>query len=321
MKELRAISLGSVAAAALWRGSFTARILGSFRRACNLVSDDGEIIALVHRQAGNGPLNVVLAGDDIPFHLWDVHLPVARRGADLLVGNQGVIFLDEAEVWEPLPWPDFERQKLSTSLADLHRHLLRAVAPRHGLLTLLFCTAEAAENAENNERSSSKISAPSAGRKHTLAAAFWERAWLEIQGLMEALRQREPGSIALHAGKLAGMGPGLTPSGDDFLAGLMWGLRVWPCSLEESRPGLEGTIELIYEAARKRTTLLSAAFLRLAKEGLPDETWQDLLAVLAGGAERQAELQKVAERALKRGATSGADALAGFLSPYLFSLR
>ncbi len=331
MKRLRAISLGSVAAATLGRGSFTARILGSSSRACNLILDTadlvsaegGEVVALVHRQAGNGPLNVVLAGDDIPFHRWDIHLPVVCRGDDLLLGNHWAISLAGARVWAPHPWPHFEHQRLSTSLAGLYRYL-RAAAPRRGLLTLLFCTAENAEQtsskqlAANSQTSAS--SAPSAVRKSALAVAFLERARLEIQGLMGALLKGELGAIALHAGNLAGLGPGLTPAGDDFLAGLMWGLRVWPCSLEESRLGLEDAIELMYEAARKRTTLLSAAFLGLAKEGLPDETWQDLLIVLAAGAGRQAELKRVAERVLNRGATSGADALAGFLCPYLCSL-
>lgn len=315
-KKLRAISLGSVAAATLWRGSCTARILGSFSRACNLVIDDGGVVALVHRQVGNGPLNVVLAGDDIPFHLWDVHLPVVT-GDDLLLGNRWVISLDEAEVWKPLPLPDFERQKLSTSLADLYRYL-QARAPRHGLLTLLFEPSSPLPASPLMEPGESH-SAVRGAERFSLSAAFLERAWVEIQGLMEALLNRDSESIALHAGKLAGMGSGLTPSGDDFLAGLMWGLRVWPHSLEESGLGLEGAIELMYEAARKRTTLLSAAFLRLAKEGLPDETWQDLLVVLATGATWQGELKRVAERVLNRGATSGADALAGFLSPYLFS--
>ena len=40
----------------------TGRVLASFERVCDLVTDDGEVVALVWGGIGNGPLNAVLDG-------------------------------------------------------------------------------------------------------------------------------------------------------------------------------------------------------------------------------------------------------------------
>jgi hypothetical protein len=73
--------------------------------------------------------------------------------------------------------------------------------------------------------------------------------------------------------------------------------------------------QIIFEAAEGRTTLLSRAFLRSAKEGLFGENWHELLAALING--EPVGIRRAARRVLSSGATSGGDALAGFLSLYL----
>ena len=104
---------------------------------------------------------------------------------------------------------------------------------------------------------------------------------------------------------LAGWGPGLTPSGDDFLAGLM--LSLWAREGEAARP----LCVRIAAAAAPRTTRLSGAFLRAAAEGLADERWHALLHTLATGPE--AAIARTAQAVLAFGASSGLDMLTGFL--------
>ena len=96
------------------------------------------------------------------------------------------------------------------------------------------------------------------------------------------------------ARQLAGLGPGLTPSGDDVLLGVMYALWVW-------RPD-EPLIQTIGHAANPRTTTLSAAFLTAAMAGEATNHWHDL--VMGGPG--------AANRLLALGQTSGADAWAGF---------
>jgi len=67
----------------------------------------------------------------------------------------------------------------------------------------------------------------------------------------------------------------------------------------------------LVEAAAPRTTTLSAAFLRAAAQGEWSAAWHVLLAALNEGTE--VEITAAVQDVLAHGATSGADALAGFL--------
>ena len=106
------------------------------------------------------------------------------------------------------------------------------------------------------------------------------------------------------AAHLAGLGIGLTPAGDDFLAGIMlWAWLAYPA------PG--PLCRALVEAAAPRTTTLSAAFLRAAARGECDANWHQLLAALSTGS--AAQLAPAVQQVVAHGATSGADMLAGFL--------
>jgi hypothetical protein len=93
---------------------------------------------------------------------------------------------------------------------------------------------------------------------------------------------------------LAGCGSGLTPTGDDVLMGVLYGLWVWHPQ--------QKWMELILEAASPRTTSLSAAFLRAAAAGEATVHWHDL----ANGD------STAVERILAVGHRSGQEAWAGF---------
>ena len=156
-----------------------------------------------------------------------------------------------------------------------------------------------------------------AGTRPSHNLAFLAMARAGIKGLLHALQDGDRSGIHGSAALLAGLGPGLTPAGDDYLVGLMAGLRVWPGPLENGGLSPPEVCRIIFEAAEGRTTLLSRAFLRSAKEGLFGENWHELLAALVRG--DAIGIQRAARRVLSSGATSGADALAGFLSPYLYT--
>jgi len=112
--------------------------------------------------------------------------------------------------------------------------------------------------------------------------------------------------VALRAGaaRLAGLGGGLTPAGDDFLVGIM----LWAWLAHPDPPVI---CRAIVEEAAPRTTTLSAAFLRAAGRGECSAAWHRFLAALTTGTED--ELAAAVQGVLAYGATSGADALAGFL--------
>jgi hypothetical protein len=105
---------------------------------------------------------------------------------------------------------------------------------------------------------------------------------------------------------LLGLGIGLTPSGDDYLVGLLAGMEA------AGDPARFGLAEAIGRQAPARTTAISAASLRHAARGAFSERLHDLLLALARG--DVAGLETPIRRVMAYGATSGTDTLVGLLA-------
>jgi hypothetical protein len=115
-----------------------------------------------------------------------------------------------------------------------------------------------------------------------------------LQRLLEGIVSGDLVAVQAGAYALAGRGIGLTPTGDDVLMGVLYGLWVWYPKHD--------WMQAIVETAVSRTTTLSAAFLRAAAAGEAVEPWHHLV----NG--RAYAIQNI----LSIGHTSGADALTGF---------
>ncbi|WP_068924781.1 DUF2877 domain-containing protein [Planobispora rosea] len=107
------------------------------------------------------------------------------------------------------------------------------------------------------------------------------------------------------AEQLVGLGPGLTPSGDDMLAGLLVALRHLGTAAGVGRAVwlADWLAAAVTFDARGRTTPISATLLHCAARG---EASGEVLAVLRGLAGRQS-LESALHRLLQLGHTSGAD--------------
>lgn len=105
--------------------------------------------------------------------------------------------------------------------------------------------------------------------------------------------------------KLAGLGIGLTPAGDDFLMGAMH--AAWMIYSEEIAKNISKEIA---ETAMPLTTSLSGAWLRSASKGEVGELWHDFFEALIKDENVYLPMSKI----LSVGETSGSDALAGFFS-------
>jgi hypothetical protein len=123
--------------------------------------------------------------------------------------------------------------------------------------------------------------------------------------LAAACRTGDLGRAAVAAKRLVGLGPGLTPSGDDILAGLLVTLRVLGGAPEQALAG--AIAEAVLPTAYDRTTALSATLLHCAARG---QAGREVAAVLRGltGAE---PLGPAAARLRAAGHTSGADLIWG----------
>jgi hypothetical protein len=278
------------------RPGFQATVESAFAEAVNLVTPQGAALALVSQRAGNGPLNAVVSHPQA-LALLSRGDTVCGDGAALSLGKGWRLALAPAAAWDPCPdygrlarWP----QVVARNLAWLRQHL-PLEAPQASLAARPLALTQGAFG-----------SRPS-------VALVQARAGALTDGVRQGYEQGDLGKITAFAGRLAGLGPGLTPAGDDWLAGWLVGLRA-AATLNGYRPQLEldAVGRAVVGSARARTSRLSLAFLQAAADGAVAEPWHALLAALVDGVQYQ--LRHAAAEIMRHGATSGSDMLAGFLA-------
>lgn len=270
-------------------GRFETRVLAIFKCACDLITHDGEVVAVVLPQIGDGPLNIVVDEATDLFAGIGPGAKVTLDGNQLQLGRLGVD-LGEATVWEPRP--EWDRLRARRAVIAPRAPLLRAICVRHApagsLLKLL------------SDRLPDDIPAGPVLSAAQKAAENLRDGW---KGNLDKL---EAGTMGL-----AGLGGGLTPAGDDFLAGTM--LRAWL-----TQPTPRALCRALLKVAAPRTTMLSASFLQAAARGECSAPWHALLAVMGDepNSAVEARITAAVQKILSHGATSGADSLAGFLFPF-----
>jgi hypothetical protein len=259
----------STALAALLTSPAHWRILSSHRHACNLINTQGDLLALVTPAHGNGPFHIVAACALLPTPPTGTPVSITAQTISL---PGFVLDLEAAAWWGPQLIGCDVRASPSTSLS-----LCEVLAKRPSPLL------------------------PMAGQPLSPLARLAQPA---LNALRAGIYTGDRAQLALGAQRLAGLGPGLTPAGDDFLVGWMAGL--WLFGTGAGLPVAE-LCGLMAAAAAPRTTRLSAAWLRHAAAGRFGEAWHRLAADVGD----EDALRAAAGRIRDTGATSGSDALAG----------
>jgi hypothetical protein len=277
----RIISIGRRALDAL-QAAEDWRVEAVFERSCYLRSGD-MFVCLGDASIGDGPLNVITStgskGEAQPRDERTVQVsgPVRSSGAQLRFAGGSELDFAAAPIWTMPQWPS--RAERRTLGADEIAAII-ARAPSGGLFQLAI-------DPHNQPQ-----------RSDTTRAANSIR-WL-YNGL-------QPGAAAglLKSGvaALLGLGTGLTPSGDDLLAGVM-------LALHAAHPHAAASLgRLITADAGRLTSPLSAALLQTAVAGECSAALQRALSACLTGRDLAAALATLDGI----GHTSGWDHLAGFL--------
>jgi hypothetical protein len=256
--------------------------MAAFERACVLAPARGDPFGLVLPEIGDGPLNIVIPGMPGRFDRFPPGTAWALTGHGLRIGHT-YVDLSAARVWEPSPaW-------------DRLRVRRPEVEGRLGELLVL---------AGRGAADGSLLAALARGSADRFDASVW-RTVVQAGAALRAAWPDHGQNVRIAAAQLAGLGRGLTPAGDDFLAGLM--LWAWL-----AHPDPRAYCQALCQAAAPRTTALSAAFLRAAAQGECSAAWHTLFDQLAAPGGRPLRPEAV-RGVLAHGQTSGADTLAGFL--------
>ena len=271
------------------------RIHSLFERALNLVTPSGELLGLVGPRAGNGPATIVLAEPpNVELDRIGLTPGDPARAADgwLRIGDRLVVDLSRARRWEPAPTPLTLRPDDAMARLARAERVAGESAPAGGLAPLLPYLAELGDDTPPDR--------PNVGGVSGGVSAL---AWAVLRALLPAWRRDDADGVHEAATRIVGLGPGLTPSGDDLLAGLLVGTA----RLRGALPTALG--EAVLAAAWDRTTDFAVARLRHAAHGAIEEVQEHIMANLLGGA--GTELDAAVRRAAGWGHTSGVDTLVG----------
>lgn len=131
-----------------------------------------------------------------------------------------------------------------------------------------------------------------------------------LQGMFEEIlsdleKQTCPTDYVRCATRMVGLGIGLTPSGDDFLAGFLLVLQIL-------RPDLHSPLLAIVEPVLKKTNRISRQMILNAGNGKARRSELDFLEGLSD--KRTATVKKSVHAILQFGETSGTDTLIGILT-------
>jgi hypothetical protein len=131
-----------------------------------------------------------------------------------------------------------------------------------------------------------------------------------LAALVRAVRQGDEPAIERATLQLVGLGPGLTPSGDDVLGGFLAAGHFIARGFDADVERWVGIGAIVVAAASGRTTVIGQALLDCAAVG---EVGEAVGALLKAVAARSSVLQPALERVLAIGHTSGADTALGAL--------
>lgn len=261
-----------------------ARVLHVFDNACNLLAEDGEVFSLVTSRVGDGPFNIVLDPINFCDHATD-DTTVGIEHERIRIGELE-IDLTPAQIWEPrFGWESFQGRQDSLSIcAGMLEEVLVEIAPVESFVQLI----------RPREISVREIEAQ-------ILLSAREPAGILLEGLLHADEEL----CRAGARKLAGLGAGLTPDGDDFMMGCI--LALWARLAGE---GGEEAASWVSQEAVPRTTPIAAAWLQAASRGECSERWHSLLQAIL--AEHEENIRSATHAVIHQGHTSGASALAGF---------
>ncbi|MBM3182056.1 MAG: DUF2877 domain-containing protein [Chloroflexi bacterium] len=266
-------------------------ILHIFDHACNLINERKEVLSIVTREIGNGPFNLVIDVDIFFSEHLDLKSPISNSHSQLTLGDL-TIHTVNAKLWSPRPDWEALHAKRDHIIKLLLANHQKGGLPLRGLRDMPFT-----QTAQGCSTTSLNPNVPITEYQFS-------------NSLISALANADLPTSLTATPKIAGLGIGLTPAGDDFILGAV--LAAWIIHPPEIARVLA---EEITNVAAPLTTSLSAAWLRSAGRGEAGILWHEFFDALSLGDSSAIQLQ--INKLLSIGHTSGADALAGFIGVFI----
>jgi len=225
------------------------------------------------------------------------------QGSGLRIGEEVAIDLDQAEEWEPPAiWPD-QAEPLASVNAGFRRLLAAIPVPggEEGLGQAILLVSAIADGE---------------GLPTFPAGSLVARALSPLLGLARACLVQDLAQVVRRGRELVGLGSGLTPSGDDFLGGLLFAVHFLKIAYPGDFPGHQEPIVDLIDWAGTQTHPISHTILGDLALGHGPEPLHDVITALLTGEDLSRPTVGVA-RLVEIGHNSGWDILAGLLTGML----
>ncbi len=280
------------------------KVLAVVSHAAYLLGEQDELFWLaaeyvpLHRRCIRVPGPFPKLTVDAPFNVNDHHL---------VIGLKTALDFSQATIWEaPRFSPD-----CALPVADLPERL-RAISSILGelptpagfgsLIPDILLTAQG----------------QSANHAYQTPASIPARAWPAVREIARACLAHDLPKILEQADALIGLGEGLTPSGDDFIGGLLFCKRILQNSyadvLKLEFPDLPDFIENITAS----TNIISLTFLKDHAEGYAIDTLHQVVYAFLT-CQSMDNLRQIASELIQIGHSTGWDLLAGVLTGMLLT--
>jgi hypothetical protein len=288
VRSLHALSIDEAMTRTLQARPFQGRVHSVFDRVVNLERDSGGLLTLACRALDNAPNTARLGLADFRDTGIGVDDIVTGGSDGVRIGHWIAVRFATASAWQAR-LPAYADGRLPAQL-----RLARAYLRRHG-------------------GAGGMVAARDGGTGFALAWTVMLDQ--RTRQLLDALSRADFESARPCAVSLLGLGPGLTPSGDDYLVGLFAVLNIdgSPC-----QGWLNGGTDVLADAAQL-THAISLAALTEAAGGRVRESIQTLIEALMHGTPES--LVDPLHRVLAIGSSSGADLVAGILAGLELNLR
>ena len=271
-----------------------------FHQACNISLERDALLTLVSPEKGNLSQGIRL-GTPPEFTFLNqlqVGQPVACRGGVLrLSGSDLSVDLRTASLWHI----DLKELRIDLRQRDTAHAwaVARLELGKHRRRNGISAMTAVVPLARHNPVTSPEI------------MTLVERAIKTVPALVDATGNFEADGAITAVRPLIGLGPGLTPSGDDFIVGYLAGL--WSTAgSDSSRLRFMSSLGALLCQAATGTNTISRTYIKSAVNGNVSEPIATL-AQCVGQAKSMDTIREATRTALQVGNTSGADGVLGLL--------
>ncbi len=300
IKKLYSCQIGETACGLLTPGVY-GQVLAGFSRAAYLVTEQAELFWLASE---NSPMHLRALRIAGPFPKLVAGENFFMEGECIKIAPDLQVDLGDASTWAFSPIP-------AKAALEIDQIPVRVKA--------IFPTGFDLSQASGFGRLIPKILSLAAGQLDDQAEIdpLLALAWLSIYEIAKACLLRDIPRLLQEANALIGLGEGLTPSGDDFLGGLLFCVntiqRLYPAfiNLNSSEQAL------FIESAKRRTHLISFTLLKDSTNGQAVEPLHELIRSVLS--DRPPESSRPASCLTQIGHSTGWDLLTGALTGLLLT--